>query len=106
MVTSSLAIPPSDPPEGHSYRILAGANNEWAGHDDEIALWIGGAWEFVTPSIGLSVFDQAEGIQLRYDGSWQSAIEPSTPTGGSTIDTEARAAISELIDALRAAHLV
>lgn len=104
-VGDSLETPPSDPTEGSSYRILENATGEWTGHDHEIALRIGGAWEFVSPSDGMMTFDQTAGVRLLFAGGWQAAAEPSTPSGGATIDLEARSAISALIEALRAAGI-
>lgn len=104
-IEASLATPPTTPESGDAYRILENASGEWAGHDRQIALWIGGAWEYIFPSTGQVLFDKAAGVQLRYNQNWESAIEPTAPTGGTTADAEARTAITEIIEALRAAGL-
>lgn len=102
-VIDSLDTPPGDPVDGASFRVLANASGEWSGRDDDIAIWIGEAWEFIPPAKGMTVFDQMAEVELRFNRGWQSAAEPAAPTGGSTIDTEARAAIESLIEALRTA---
>jgi hypothetical protein len=87
--------------EGDCYRVNVGATGDWSGHDDEIAIRVGGAWHFVAPFTGMVVFDRTAGKSLRFDSMWQSADAPEMPSGGTTIDAEVRSALSELIQALR-----
>lgn len=100
-VTDALASPPSDPFEGEAFRVLAAASGEWSNQEDNIALRVGGSWEFVPPQEGMMVFDQAADKLFRFSAGWQAAIEPTLPSGGTTVDNEAREAISGLIQALR-----
>lgn len=104
-VLDSLDTPPSSAADGESYRVLANASGEWSGRDDNIAIRVGGAWEFISPANGMTLFDRNAEVELRFNGGWQSAAEPAAPTGGSTIDSEARAVIESLIEALRTAGL-
>lgn len=106
IVDNSLASPPSTPDDGSAFRILDNADGEWAGHDGELALWIGGAWSFISPSDGLAVFDQTARTTVSYNSAWETASEPIQPTGGTTVDTEARTAISGILDALRVAGIL
>lgn len=101
VVADSRATPPASPEEGAAYRILAGATGEWAGHDYEVAVRLGGGWHFIEPFEGFRVHDLSIGTSLYFGSSWEYAIEPSTPSGGATVDTEARSALSQLIAALR-----
>lgn len=103
VIKESLATPPAAPVEGDCFRIVATASGDWAGHEDELAIFVGGAWQFVAPQSGMSVFDQQAGATVHFNGSWQSPIEPIQPNGGTTIDTEARQMIGELIEALQKA---
>lgn len=103
VVADSLDSPPSSPEDGSAYRVLGNAIGEWNGRDDNIALWIAGAWEFTAPTDGMTTFDQASMVQLQYENGWQTALEPTAPNGGTTIDTEARETILALIEALRTA---
>lgn len=65
----------------------------------------GGNWLFVTPRDGLRILDRSTGQERRFLGSWRIAEEPVEPIGGSIVDAEARAAISQLIAALRVAGI-
>ena len=105
-VEQSLASPPSSPGDGSSYRILANPDGEWTGHDDEIALWIGGSWHFVQASDGMAIFDQTASQCFRFLGGWSAAVEPTIPNGGSVVDAEARAALVEIVEALRTYGIV
>lgn len=100
-VVSSAHTPPAAPIDGECYRVSAPGENDWFGHDDEIAVRIGGTWHFVTPYVGMAVFDRAADTLIHYKAGWNAAVEPLAPSGGTTVDLEARAALSELIEALR-----
>jgi Protein of unknown function (DUF2793) len=106
VIEGSLATPPSSPDDGSSFRILSGANGDWTGHDGELAIRVGGSWNFISPSDGSTVFDRNARVQLRYDSGWVTATTPAQPTGGTTIDAEARSAISDILDALRTAGIL
>jgi hypothetical protein len=43
---------------------------------------------------------------LLYRGGWQRPTTPAEPSGGTTIDAEARAAIADLITALTQAGIL
>ncbi len=99
-VSASLATPPAAPAEGTCYRIIAPATLAWAGKEGSLALNIGGDWHFVVPREGMQVFDQSAGQQLVFRSGWEHAVAPASPVGGSVVDTEARAAITALIQSL------
>lgn len=105
-VVQSRGTPAATPSDGECYRVLSNATGEWAGHDDELALWIGSSWVFVTPSIGMSIFDKEAESLIRYENGWVTAVTPSLPNGGTTIDTEARDTIAQLIDVLRTSGIL
>jgi hypothetical protein len=52
------------------------------------------------------VYDKSSAQDVRFDGAWQRASAVAAPAGGMTVDAEARAAISGLIDALIAGGLL
>ncbi|MFU7527311.1 DUF2793 domain-containing protein [Qipengyuania sp. ASV99] len=100
-VEGSLSAPPQDPAEGVSYRIKAEATAEWEGHEDEVAVRIGGTWHYISAQSGMTLFDRQAGRFLHYNSGWQIASEPLRPTGGAVIDAEARQALDDLVEALR-----
>jgi hypothetical protein len=46
------ATPPVSPSVGHRYIVAVDGTGAWEDHNHEIAIYIGGAWVFVEPSIG------------------------------------------------------
>lgn len=102
--------PPAQPEVGQSWIVGPAATGDWAGKAGAIAGWTPGGWRFISPPEGFSVWDRATGtIARRVAGSWRSdrpgaAIAP--PAGGSTVDTEARAAIAAMLTLLRQRGLI
>lgn len=113
--------PPTTPAVGQCWIIGGAPTGAWAGHADAIALWSVGGWRFIAPVPGMLVWVMADGLWARRGtGDWvvgdlvagslsiggtqvvgaqRAAI--TNPGGGSTIDVEARAAISALLGAAR-----
>jgi Protein of unknown function (DUF2793) len=106
VATDSRPSPPPSANEGDCFRITAPAAAAWAGHEDKLAVLIGGDWHFVAPREGMQVFDLSAGNIIAYRSGWQRAIAPAVSTGGTVIDTEARAAIAALILSLQAVGLL
>lgn len=101
-ILGSMQNPPETPGEGSSYRVTAPATGDWEGKEDAIACYIAGAWQFLVPYNGMTVFDQAAGRMLHFNGSWRSANAPASASGGTHIDQEARQALEQLVSALKA----
>ncbi|EAQ28352.1 hypothetical protein NAP1_12173 [Erythrobacter sp. NAP1] len=100
-VEQHTSTPPDNPAEGACFLVGPDPIDGWAGHIDEIAMWIAGAWQYVSPQDGMQVFNRETMATLLFEAGWSAASEPAIPTGGATVDSEARAAIGELIEALR-----
>jgi hypothetical protein len=71
------------------------------GHEDALAVLIGGAWRFIEPAEGLLVFDRAADRMVIFRSQWQPAALVALPSGGTVVDSEARAAVTALITALQ-----
>jgi len=105
-VEGELASPPATPPDGQAWLIGAGASGEWAGRTGQVALRQSGQWLFLLPRDGLKVLDRSTGQdRRRAGGAWQTPSVPAAPSGGSVIDTQARATLTALIAALRQAGI-
>ncbi len=120
-----LDVPPEDPAIGSCWVVGSDPVGAWAGHADALAGWTAGGWRFVAPREGMSAWRAADGLTARYEDGWaigdsrvarlfigsdqvigerQAAI--ANPTGGSSIDAEARAAIGAVLTAMRTHGLI
>lgn len=105
-IADSLSEPPATPQEGECYRVTGAGEGEWAGRGDQLALRIGGSWHWIMPAEGMLMFDRAAGQWLCYRAGWQAAPASAAPSGGSVVDSEARAALVQLIASLQAIGLL
>lgn len=106
VVTGSAAAPPASPAAGECWIVEGPAMNAWAGREDAIAGWDGSQWTFAMPADGLAVQDLSTGAKRHFSGGWTTAPVVASPTGGSVVDSEARAAIDSLLAAVREAGLI
>ena len=120
------ATPPTAPLEGQSWIVGSAASGAWAGHDGSLALWSSGGWRFIAPVEGLSVWDSAARVRRTWSaGAWGDGAVSATkleiggqqvvgarlatiasPSGGTTIDSEARIALTAVIAALMSHGLI
>jgi hypothetical protein len=105
-IEGELSAPPATPVDGENWLVSASATGAWEGHDGAIACRQGGNWLFVAPVDGMRVLDRATGQERRFLAGWQAASAPVAPTGGTTIDAEARTAIAGILAALRSAGIL
>lgn len=102
-IEGESSTPPSDPAEGECWLVGIAASGDWTGEDGKLACREAGNWLFLTPRDGMRVLDRSSGQDIRYLDGWQRAEPPAEPTGGPVEDSEARAAIAELVEALQVA---
>lgn len=122
----TLASPPAAPGPGQCWIVAAGPTGAWEGMDGRIAAWTEGGWRFAAPVPGMSVWDKAAGYWRCWNGAaWSDGLLPAaglavagvqvvgarhpsilSPSSGTVIDAEARAAVTEIIDALRSHGLI
>lgn len=122
-----LAGPPASPVIGVFYRVAAaGATGAFAGHEGALAGYSAGGWRFVAPVEGMRLTDRVSGVELAFrGGAWTSgSIRASEvlvggtkvvgargaaiadAAGGSTIDSQARTAVAQILAALRTHGLI
>jgi hypothetical protein len=74
----------------------------WANKAGQIACWIGGSWRFVLPHEGMGVWNKSTRRHSRFiSGQWTTAPSVPNPTGGTAVDSEARAAIVAILQYFR-----
>ncbi|CAN5209870.1 hypothetical protein BH10PSE7_BH10PSE7_03760 [soil metagenome] len=76
VISRGLAAPPGSPAEGDRYLIAASATGAWSGHDDELAIRLGGVWRFAVPQEGWRLWVAAESVLLVHDGAgWRDIAD-------------------------------
>lgn len=100
-INASRPAPPLAPVDGQCFRVTAPALEAWAGCEDHIAIRIGDDWHFIPPRDGMRLFDSEAGHALFYRATWEFAEVAAVPSTGAVIDSEARAALAQLIQTLR-----
>jgi hypothetical protein len=118
--------PPGSPAAGSSYVIGSAPTGAWTGHNLAFAGYTEGGWRFIPAVTGLTVLDKASGELATYlGGAWEKGhvrgaklsvagnqvvgarlASIADPTGGTTVDVEARAAISAILARLRGHGLI
>jgi hypothetical protein len=113
--------PPVSPAPGQCWVVAPGAGGAWSARSPAIACWTAGGWRFFEPAEGMLAWNRAAGVWMRWTGSeWSEGTLPATalliggqqvvgprlaevpsPSGGTTIDAEARAAVAALIATLK-----
>jgi len=105
-IEGSAETPPAMPAEGECWLVGSTPTDAWLGHAGELACHQSGNWLFVSPRDGLRVLDRESGQLVLYRNGWQRPAAPASPSGGATVDAEARAAIDALLALLREAGVL
>lgn len=120
------AVPPAAPAPGECWIVAPAAAGDWSGFDNKLAMWTTSGWRFLEPTPGTSAWNKAAAVPLIWDGSqWRTGelactglavdgvrvVGPrqpgvASPSGGTIIDAEARAAIGALTAALMSHGLI
>ena len=118
--------PPASPAAGACYLLGDSPLGAWEGHAQSIAAWTSGGWRFVAPQEGAAVYIKSTGNWATYRlGGWEigvvrgsrvliggqqvvggRAAAISSPSGGATVDSQARSTIDEMLAALRTHGLI
>ncbi len=92
---------------GKCWLIDPASSEEWQNKANQIAVWAGGSWRYLTPVSGMRVRNVASNTDVVWHGSqWISAPIVANPQSGATIDVEARAVIVALLSHFRTIGLV
>ena len=121
-----LTIPPVAPLPGQLWLVPAAATAAWATQIGNLALWTDGGWRFMPVPAGFLGWARLELMFVWYDGTyWHNGDWPVSsltvagktvvqaqsgaivaPTGGTTIDSQARTTVSQILSALRGHGLI
>lgn len=70
-----IVTPPASPADGDRYIVPAAATGAWSGRTNQIAVRIGGAWEFHVPKVGWLCFIEDEAVLSAYKAAgWSPGI--------------------------------
>lgn len=118
--------PPVAPVAGSAWIVGAAPTGGWAGQARAIAGWTSGGWRFVVAREGMTVWSIADGQYARFSGgAWTIGVLAGShvsiggvdvvgarraaipdPTGGTVVDSQARAAIIVILGCLRGHGLI
>jgi hypothetical protein len=118
--------PPASPALGACYIVAAGATGAWSGKQDHLACFTSGGWRLIPPIDGMTAYVRSTSVWAVYRSSaWELGVVRGTalniggqqvvgargaaiasPSGGTTVDVEGRAAISAILTALRTHGLI
>ncbi len=116
-----LSVPPANPQLGQAWIVGGLASGSWTGKEHMLAAWTDGGWRFMSPGRGMLVWNRADGHWIHWNGTqWREGElsaamlvvngkkvvgerQPAvpSPSGGTIIDAEARAAIAAITAALK-----
>ncbi len=125
-IEGQASSPPADPAEGQCWIVGAGASGAWTGKEQRIAGWTSAGWRFLPPVPGMMIWNRNSGLWLQWLGTGWSEGEMTvaspvvggkkvvgerqpavpSPSGGTTIDEEARISIAALTAALKSHGLI
>ena len=114
------AAVPASPLSGQCWIVGASPIGAWSGQAGALAAWTSGGWRFVTPFEGMRAWSIADNVIVQHTASgWQvggltaaalsiagqqvvGARRPkvAAPSGGTTVDQQARTALSAVIAGL------
>ena len=100
VVEGTAVAPPADPQIGQCWIVASGATGLFADRSDALAFHDSVQWSFIDAVPGMTVFDRSSGNMRRFSDTWSTPATIVPPTGGVTVDAEARQAIVALLQAL------
>jgi hypothetical protein len=67
IVDRGLTTPPGSPADGDVYYIGGSGSGAWNGHVNQLALYVGTTWHFITPRTGWIAWIEDENDHFRYE---------------------------------------
>lgn len=101
--SAGALTPPASPVPGQCWALGASPTGAWVGKGGQLAIWTEGGWRFCDVGDNFVVRVAGGGCWRRAGAGWLAPGAVAAPTGGTIIDSEARAAIGQLRAALIAA---
>ena len=120
VVSRVVNVPPGAPVPGEIHIVAVGATGAWAGRTGQLAMHDGFGWTFVQPIRGCLAWIADEQVFAIFHDGWSThgwpvaslrvrgrqvlaaaPVAVAAPAGGTTIDTESRSVLSQVIVALR-----
>ena len=118
--------PPANPAIGLCYLIGEAPTGEWIDYQNYLAAYTSGGWRFIPPASGLALFVKATSTIATFSSSgWEMGILRGSklvidgdqvvgsrgtaiadPSGGSSVDAEARTAVGAILATLRQHGLI
>ena len=118
--------PPPSPAIGACYIVAGSPTGAWAGKQDHVACYTSGGWRLMPPLEGMSVYVKSASVWANYQSSaWelgsvrgsriivggQQVVGGRLPgiasaSGGTTIDTQARSVVDQILSCLRQHGLI
>ena len=82
-----LTLPPSVPVEGAAYLVGPSALDEWAGKDQQVAIWSNGGWIYLSAKPGWHAWNKAIAASITFDGSvWLANASEFVASGAATLN--------------------
>lgn len=105
VIEATVSTPPATPAIGKAWIVGPSPSGAFAGRAGQIAAWTNGGWRFLSPARGMSAHDTEHDCTIRFTDAWNHVIAPAPPSGGTVVDTQARAVIATVVTLLTQAGI-
>lgn len=86
-VLATLDTPAVSPPTGGRYLVGTTPAGVFVGHANQIAVWGGSSYTYITPNPGFAVWDETDDVEKLYDGAaWTSMASTTNHNATSGLD--------------------
>ncbi|NQY83447.1 MAG: DUF2793 domain-containing protein [Alcanivorax sp.] len=78
VLSRSVGVPPADPDEGDRYIVPVDPSGEWAGHDNEVAMFLSNGWVYIEP-FQIPMLVEDENFHVYWNGAQYVLIRGTEP---------------------------